>query len=52
MVEYYYYTGDPTNNSVVMDGLQAQVGADKDYEPANVTKQLVCSILLLLRFVN
>jgi mannan endo-1,6-alpha-mannosidase len=42
MVEYYYYTGDPTYNDVTTAGLQAQVGANKDYEPANVTKQLVC----------
>ena len=46
MVEYYYYTGDSTYNDVVMAGLQAQVGADKDYEPANVTKQLVRGFLM------
>ena len=41
MVEYWYYTGDTTYNTVVMQALLHQIGEDSDYMPANQTKTLV-----------
>ncbi|KAL9116450.1 MAG: hypothetical protein Q9187_007025, partial [Circinaria calcarea] len=38
MLDYYYYTGDPTYNEVTMEALLAQVGPNNDYMPPNQTK--------------
>jgi mannan endo-1,6-alpha-mannosidase len=38
MVEYWYYTGDTSYNSVVQDALLSQVGDEDNYMPANQTK--------------
>ena len=38
MLDYYYYTGDPTYNEVTTQALLAQVGPDNDYMPPNQTK--------------
>ncbi|KAL8990895.1 MAG: hypothetical protein Q9177_000549 [Variospora cf. flavescens] len=38
MVHYWYYTGDPTYNTVVTQGLMAQISEDKDFMPRNQTK--------------
>lgn len=37
MVDYYYYTDDTTFNANVTEALLFQVGANKDYMPANQT---------------
>lgn len=31
LINYWYYTGDPTYNQLVVDGMQFQVGPDNDY---------------------
>ena len=38
MVDYWYYTGDTTYNSVVSQGLLSQIGTDDNYMPLNQTK--------------
>lgn len=38
MIEYWFYTGDSTYNSVVTQGMLAQVGPNNDYMPPNQTK--------------
>ncbi|MCJ1408296.1 hydrolase 76 protein [Ptychographa xylographoides] len=38
MLDYYYYTGDPTYNDVVTQALLSQVGLNDDFMPANQTK--------------
>lgn len=38
MLDYYYYTGDPTYNEVTTQALLAQVGPNNDYMPPNQTK--------------
>lgn len=38
MVEYWYYTGDTTYNSVVEAALISQIGTDDDFMPLNQTK--------------
>jgi len=40
MVEYWYYTGDPTYNPQVIQALQFQVGPDDNYMPPNQSKSL------------
>ena len=37
MVDYWYYTGDTTYNSIIMSSLQFQVGDYWDYMPSNQT---------------
>lgn len=37
MVHYWYYTGDTTYNSVVTQGLLAQISPGKDFMPSNQT---------------
>lgn len=37
LIDYWYYTGDSTYNQEVIQGLQFQVGANKDYQPQNQT---------------
>lgn len=43
LVEYWYYTGDTTYNDVTTQALLFQVGENKDYMPANQTRDEVCS---------
>lgn len=38
MIEYWFYTGDTTYNTVVTNGLLAQVGPQNDFMPPNQTK--------------
>lgn len=38
MLDYYYYTGDPTYNDVVTQALLWQVGPNNDYMTPNQTK--------------
>ena len=38
MLDYYYYTGDPTYNQVVTQGLLFQTGPNNDYMTPNQTK--------------
>ncbi|KAK0650944.1 Mannan endo-1 [Lasiodiplodia hormozganensis] len=38
LVEYWYYTGDTTYNDVTSQALLFQVGENKDYMPANQTR--------------
>ena len=40
LVDYWHYTGDDTYNDLVKQALMHQVGEDKDYMPANQTRQL------------
>lgn len=37
MVHYWYYTGDTSYNSVVTQGLLAQISPGKDFMPSNQT---------------
>ena len=37
LIDYWYYTGDPTYNAVVSQGLLFQVGSDANYLPPNQT---------------
>lgn len=39
-LDYWYYTGDPSYNDVVYEGMLHQVGEDKNYEPTNHTLTL------------
>ncbi|TVY31561.1 Mannan endo-1,6-alpha-mannosidase, partial [Lachnellula occidentalis] len=38
MVDYWYYTGDTTYNTVVQQGLLSQIGDDYNFMPQNQTK--------------
>lgn len=38
MIEYWFYTGDTSYNTVVTNGLLAQVGPHNDFMPPNQTK--------------
>ena len=38
MVEYWFYTGDDTYNTITSEALLAQVGVNNDYMPSNQTK--------------
>src|SRR5947207_1116546 len=38
MIEYWYYTGDPSYNDVVTQALLGQVGPNDDFMPPNQTK--------------
>lgn len=38
MLDYYYYTGDPTYNDVTSQAMLWQVGPNKDYMTPNQTK--------------
>ena len=38
MIEYWFYTGDDSYNTVVTNGLLAQIGPQKDFMPPNQTK--------------
>ena len=38
LIDYWYYTGDPTYNAVTTQALQFQVGPDNDYMTPNQTK--------------
>ena len=40
MIDYWYFTGDPTYNSVATQAMQFQVGDGKNFEPANQTFDL------------
>ncbi|GAB7364033.1 hypothetical protein MBLNU230_g4590t1 [Neophaeotheca triangularis] len=40
MVNYWYYTGDDSNNPAVTQALLSQIGADEDFMPRNQTKSL------------
>jgi len=40
LIDYWYYTGDPTYNAVVTQGMQFQVGQYNNYEPQNQTFDL------------
>jgi hypothetical protein len=31
LIDYWYYTNDTTYNQLVMDGIQAQIGIDKNF---------------------
>ena len=37
MLSYWYYTGNTTYNSIIMEALLAQTGEDWDYMPTNQT---------------
>ncbi|RYP24210.1 hypothetical protein DL765_000705 [Monosporascus sp. GIB2] len=37
MIDYWYYTGDTTYNTITMQGLLHQVGPNNDYMPPNQT---------------
>ncbi|TQS32622.1 hypothetical protein Golomagni_07055, partial [Golovinomyces magnicellulatus] len=39
-IDYWYYTGDPSYNSVVMQGIQHQTGEFDNFEPSNWTLSL------------
>ena len=41
LIQYWFLTGDSTYNQVVFDGLQFQVGENKDFMPRNRTRELV-----------
>lgn len=41
LIEYWFYTGDSQYNSLVMDGLLAQIGPNNDFMPPNQTKSEV-----------
>ena len=41
MIQYWYLTGDTSYNSVVSEGIQWQVGENKDFMPRNQSKDLV-----------
>ena len=43
LIEYWYYTGDATYNSLVTEGLLFQTGPNNDYMPPNQTKNEVGS---------
>jgi len=38
MLDYYYYTGDPTYNDVTSQAMLWQVGPNRDYMTPNQTK--------------
>lgn len=38
MIEYWFYTGDASYNTVVANGILAQVGPQNDFMPPNQTK--------------
>jgi len=40
LIDYWYYTGDSSWNSIVTEGLLWQVGPAKNYMPPNVSKSL------------
>jgi len=40
LIDYWYYTGDSTYNSVVSEAMLFQTGPDNDYMPPNQTKSL------------
>lgn len=37
MMDYWYYTGDPSYNDVVSQGMLFQVGPNNEYLPTNQT---------------
>ena len=41
MIHYWYLTGDSSYNAVVSEGIQFQVGENKDFMPRNQSKDLV-----------
>ena len=41
MIHYWYLTGDTSYNAVVSEGIQFQVGENKDFMPRNQSKDLV-----------
>ncbi|GAB7363225.1 hypothetical protein MBLNU230_g3507t1 [Neophaeotheca triangularis] len=40
MIDFWYYTGDPSYNDVVMEAMMHQVGPEANFEPPNQTKSL------------
>ncbi|QDS74119.1 hypothetical protein FKW77_009861 [Venturia effusa] len=40
LIDYWYYTGDTTYNTITTAGIQHQVGADVNFMPANQSKSL------------
>lgn len=40
LIDYWYYTGDPTYNTVVEEAMLFQVGPDSNYMPPNQSKSL------------
>ena len=40
MLDYYYYTGDPSYNDAITQALLHQVGPDKNFMPPNQTRTL------------
>ena len=38
LIDYWYFTGDPTYNDLIMQAMLAQVGPNNDYMPPNQTK--------------
>ena len=47
LIEYWYYTGDSTYNELVSEGMLFQVGPNKDFMPANQTKDEVGRLAIL-----
>ncbi|KAF2797515.1 glycoside hydrolase family 76 protein [Melanomma pulvis-pyrius CBS 109.77] len=40
LIDYWYYTNDSTYNQLVVDGIQAQIGVDKNFLPVNHAKDI------------
>ena len=40
LIQYWYFTGDTTYNSVVSEGMYFQKGSDNDYFPSNYSRYL------------
>lgn len=40
LIDYWYYTGDPTYNEVLTQGMLFQVGPDRNYQPDNASTSL------------
>jgi mannan endo-1,6-alpha-mannosidase len=46
LIERWSITGNDSLNDIITQGIQFQVGDDKNFEPVNQTKDLVCTLLI------
>ena len=49
LIDYWYYTNDTTYNQLVMDGIQAQIGIDKNFVRLIFLGNLMCALTRISR---